>query len=262
MTQAPTPGGFAHATTPVTATLIVTDDADLETGDIRLDDIDAYYARPQGEGPFPVVLIAHEIFGVHEHIRDVVRRFAKAGYLAVAPELFQRQGDVRQLAGFEQIRPVVAQVPDDQVFADLDAALDWAIAHGGDAARVAMTGFCWGGRIAWLYAARQPRLRAVVAWYGRLVGEVTANQPRFPADVVQALKAPVLGLYGGADTSIPQDTVAPFQAALAASGGASEVHVYPEAGHAFYADYRPSYHAEAARDGWQRTLEWFRRHGV
>ncbi|GAA5785312.1 carboxymethylenebutenolidase [Chitiniphilus shinanonensis] len=262
MTQAPTPAGFAHATPPVTATLIVTDDAGLETGDIRLGEIDAYFARPQGAGPFPVVLVVHEIFGVHEHIRDVVRRFAKAGYLAVAPELFQRQGDVRQLGEFDQIRPVVARVADEQIFADLDAALDWAVAHGGDAARVALNGFCWGGRIAWLYAARQPRLRAAVAWYGRLVGEATANQPRFPADVAAELQVPVLGLYGGRDSGIPLDTVAAFQAALRAAGDPSEIHVYPEAGHAFYADYRPNYHAASAQDGWQRTLAWFRRHGV
>lgn len=262
MSQTP----LAQAVQPASPTQIHTEATGLVEGDIRIDApagaYTAYRAAPQGLGPYPVVLVIHEIFGVHEHIRDVARRFAKLGYLAIAPELFERQGDVKQLANIEEIRPVVASVPDEQVLADLDAALAWATQHGGDIDRVGVTGFCWGGRITWLYAAHQPRLKAAVAWYGRLVGESTANQPRFPLDVAGKLLAPVLGLYGGADAGIPLDTVAQLQQALAKVGSVSTVHVYPDTPHAFYADYRPSYRAEAAADGWQRLQAWFKRHGV
>ena len=219
---------------------------------------------------FPVVLVAQEIFGVHEHIKDVCRRFAKRGYLAIAPELVARQGDPRPYTNTQQlIAEVVSKVPDAQVMGDLDAAVAWAAANGGDTGKLAVTGFCWGGRQTWLYAAHQPKVKAGVAWYGRLVGDSTALTPRHPLDVAAQLKAPVLGLYGGADTGIALDTVERMKAALAAAGaqgnaaaGASQFVVYPDAPHAFHADYRPSFRKDAAEDGWKRALAWLRQHGV
>ncbi len=259
--------GFALAVQPVVGqTMITTDSAGLEAGEVRIPVADgtipAYRAMPAQGGPFPVVLVVSEIFGVHEHIKDVCRRFAKEGYLAVAPELFARQGDPSRYTDIQQlIREVVSKVPDAQVVADLDATAQWAFgASKGDPQRLAVTGFCWGGRITWLYAAHQPRLRAGVAWYGRLVGEPTANQPRHPLDVVEELKAPVLGLYGGKDQGIPLDTVELMQEAAAKAGKTVEFVVYPDAPHAFHADYRPSYREGPARDGWQRCLAWFARH--
>jgi len=226
-----------------------------------LGDFPAYYAAPEATGKPPVVLVVQEVFGVHEHIKDVVRRIAKLGYWAVAPELYHRQGDVSQLSSIAEIRPLVAKVPDAQVLSDLDASVRWASAQGADAARLGITGFCWGGRIAWLYAAHQPALKAAVAWYGRLLGDHTPNQPMHPIDVAGELRAPVLGLYGGDDASIPLDTVERMQAALAQAGSAqSVIHVYPDAPHAFYADYRPSYRAHAAQDGFARLEAWFSRY--
>ncbi|KAF0815140.1 Carboxymethylenebutenolidase [Andreprevotia sp. IGB-42] len=265
MSQNQTPG-FAAATQPITAdTRIETDAYELKTGDISIDAplgaFPAYYAAPAQPGPYPVVLVIQEIFGVHEYIRDTARRLAKLGYLAIAPALYHRQGEVADLA-IEQIREVVAKVPDEQVLSDLDATVSWANAHGGDADRLAITGFCWGGRITWLYAAHQPALKAAVAWYGKLEGPSTPNQPRFPIDVAGKLHAPVLGLYGGADAGIPLESVEKLQAKLKAAGGDSSIHVYPDAPHAFHADYRPSYRAEAAQDGWQRLQAWLKQHGV
>ena len=258
--------GIAAAIEPVIATQIHTTSAGLLASDITIPTADgnipAYVALPSGDGPHPVVLVVQEIFGVHEHIRDVVRRFAHLGYLAIAPELYVRQGDVSQLPLIDDIRRVAASVPDAQVLSDLDATLAWATSHSGDAKRVAITGFCWGGRITWLYAAHQPALKAAVAWYGRLQGESTHLQPRAALDVVGELKAPVLGLYGGQDSGIPQDSVQKFLFALNEVGSRSKVHIYAEAPHAFFADYRSSYRKVAAEDGWQRALEWFRQHGV
>jgi len=222
-----------------------------------------YHASPEGSGPFPIVLVIQEIFGVHEHIRDVVRRFAKAGYLAVAPELYFRLGDPSTASSIDELRAnFVAKAPDAVVLSDLDDTLAWATSQGGDGARVGVTGFCWGGRITWLYAAHQPKVRAGVAWYGRLAGPTNANNPRHPVDVAGELKAPVLGLYGGEDTGIPLADVDRLSAGLAAAGGGSTVVVYPTAPHAFFADYRPSYREADARDGWSRALDWFSRHGV
>lgn len=260
--------GFALAVRPVAEkTLIVTDSRGLVAGEIRIPakdrEIPAYRAFPAGGGKHPVILVVHEIFGVHEHIKDVTRRLAKLGYLAIAPELFARQGDVSTLSGIDEIlEKVVSKVPDEQVLADLDAALQWAGQHDGDIERLGITGFCWGGRITWLYAAHQPKLKAGVAWYGRLVGAATPLTPKFPVDVANELKAPVLGLYGGQDQGIPQDTVERMRAALRAEGSPSRIHVYPDAPHAFYADYRPSYRKDAADDGWRRLQAWFKEHGV
>lgn len=263
--------GFAAAVLPVAADTVIRTPADgLLAGEVTIDvagfQLPAYRAAPAAGGNLPVVLVVSEIFGVHEHIADVARRFARQGYLAIAPELFVRQGDP---SGYGEIArlmaEVISQVPDAQVMNDLDACVTWAARHGGDTQRVAVTGFCWGGRISWLYAAHSARVRSGVAWYGRLVGQPTALQPRHPVDLAGDLKAPVLGLYGEKDGGIPLDSVERMRAALAQGGTAarqSEFVVYPGAGHAFHADYRPSYLKTAAADGWQRCLGWFRRHGV
>jgi len=260
--------GFALAVRPVSAQTISTDAQGLEAGEVKIPVADgtipAYRALPASGGPFPVVLVAQEIFGVHEHIKDVCRRFAKLGYLAVAPELYARQGDVSQMAEINEIvTKVVAKVPDAQVMADLDATVNWAEKSGkGDANRLGITGFCWGGRIVWLYAAHSARLKAGVAWYGRLVGQTSDLTPKFPLDLVSALKAPVLGLYGGADSGIPNETVEQMRAALQAAGSPSQIVLYPDTPHGFYADYRPSYRKEQAQDGWKRLQEWFKKYGA
>jgi carboxymethylenebutenolidase len=257
--------GFAFAVQPVATTTLQTDDRGLVAGDIRIPVRDgamyAYRAMPEGRGDLPVVILIHEIWSVHEHFKDLCRRLAKLGYLAVAPDLFGRQGNVSDVT-IEEVRQVVAKVPDAQVLIDLDAAFDWATANGGDAARVGVTGFCWGGRMTWLYCAHNPRLQAGVAWYGPVAKPVTDLQPRHPVDIAAALKCPVLGLYGGEDAGIPNDTVERMRAALQSAAQPSEIVVFEGMPHAFHADYRPSYRAEAARDGWQRMLDWFRRHGV
>jgi len=258
---------FAAAVQPVAAqSQVITDTQGLVAGEVRVaaegGEMPAYRAMPANGRNLPIVLVVQEIFGIHEHIKDIVRRFAKAGYLAVAPELYARQGDVSKLADIEEIRPIVAQVPDAQVLSDLDAAAAWATKNGGDAKRLAITGFCWGGRIVWLYAAHNPGLKAGVAWYGRVEGGSSALQPKHPLDIASNLNAPVLGLYGGADAGIPNDGVDRMRAALMAANQPSEIHTYPDTPHGFHADYRPSYRRPAAEDGWRRTLEWFRKHGV
>ena len=260
--------GFAMAVLPVSAQTITTDTEDLEAGDVSIPTADgripAYRAMPKSGKSFPVVLVVQEIFGVHEHIKDICRRFAKLGYMAVAPELYARQGDVSKLTDIQEIiAKVVSKVPDAQVMSDLDAATDWAAKSGkGDTRRLGITGFCWGGRITWLYAAHNPKLKAGVAWYGRLVGQASDLQPKHPIDIAGSLHAPVLGLYGGKDQGIPLDTVEQMRAALKAAGNPSEIVVYPDAGHAFNADYRPSYNKEAAEDGWKRLQQWFKKYGA
>ncbi len=259
--------GFAAAVQPVSAsTQITTDSRGLTAGEVKIavkdGEIPAYRAMPAGGKNLPTVLVVQEIFGVHEHIKDVCRRFAKAGYLAIAPEMYARQGDVSKLDDIDQIRPIVAKVPDAQVMSDLDAAAGWAAKHGGNPAKLAITGFCWGGRVTWLYAAHNQDVKAGVAWYGRVVGQASKLTPKHPIDLVGDINAPVLGLYGGADGGIPNDTVDKMRAALKAAGKKSEIHTYPGMPHAFHADYRPSYRKEAADDGWKRLLDWFRKHGV
>jgi carboxymethylenebutenolidase len=261
--------GFAAAAGPVAAdTVITTGSEGLTAGEVKIPtadvEIPAYRAMPAKGGPFPVVLVVQEIFGVHEHIKDLCRRFAKEGYLAVAPELYARQGDPTKFTDWKQLyAEVVSKVPDAQVMSDLDAAVAWAGKSGsGDVKRVGVTGFCWGGRITWLYCAHSSQVKAGVAWYGRLVGETSPLQPKYPIDVVAELKAPVLGLYGGQDQGIPLADVEKMRAALAAAKNPSEIVVFPEAGHGFNADYRPSYRAEDAREGWRQALAWFRRHGA
>ena len=267
--------GYAAAALPIMAqTAIKTSTDGLTAGEVTIDvagfKMPAYRAQPAGQTGLPVVLVLSEIFGVHEYIADTARRFARAGYLAIAPELFVRQGDAQSYGEMAKLMSeVIAKVPDAQVLADLDATAAWAAAHGGHTDKLGVTGFCWGGRQTWLYAAHNPKVRAGVAWYGRLVGQPNALTPRNPIDVAEQLKGPVLGLYGAADTGIPLDTVDKMKAALAkaaeqgnAAAKASQFVVYPDAPHAFHADYRPSFRKEAAEDGWKRALAWFQQHGV
>ncbi len=262
--------GFAAAVLPVTAQALTTDSAGLDAGAVRIDvngfDMPAYRAAPAGRSGLPVVLVVSEVFGVHEHIADVARRFAKQGYLAIAPDLFVRQGDATAQPDMAKLMSdIVSKVPDAQVMSDLDATVAWARGHGGDVSRLGVTGFCWGGRITWLYTAHQPAVKAAVAWYGRLVGSASALAPQHPVDVAARLAAPVLGLYGGADTGIPPATIEQMKAALAAGNAAAKASrfiVYPDAPHAFHADYRPSYRPVAAQDGWKRALAWFKANGV
>ncbi len=260
--------GFAMAVRPVSAGTITTDSKGLVAGEVRIPvadgEIPAYRAMPESVGPFPVVLVVQEIFGVHEHIKDVCRRFAKEGYLAVAPELYARQGDVSQFTDYRQIfAEVVSKVPDSQVMSDLDAAVAWAEKTGsGRADALGVTGFCWGGRITWLYAAHNPRLSAGVAWYGRLAGEGSELQPKYPLELAAQLKAPVLGLYGAEDQGIPLTDVEQMRAALEAAKQPSEIVVFDGAPHGFHADYRASYRPEQARQAWRQCLEWFRKNGV
>jgi carboxymethylenebutenolidase len=258
--------GFALAVQPVSAQTITTDTNGLTAGEVKIPvadgEIPAYRAMPAKGKSFPTVLVVQEIFGVHEHSKDLCRRFAKAGHFAVAPELYARQGDVSKLTDFNEIRKIVAKVPDAQVMSDLDATVAYAKKSGADSSKLGITGFCWGGRIVWLYSAHNPNLKAGVAWYGRLVGTASELNPKHPVDIAAQLKAPVLGLYGGKDTGIPQDTVEQMRAAIKAANGKSEIVVYPNAGHGFNADYRPGYDKEAAQDGWRRLQEWFKKYGA
>ena len=263
--------GFAAAVLPVMSqTVIKTDSADLLVGEVLIPvgdfKLPAYRAAPLGKANAPVVLVISEIFGVHEHIADVARRLAKQGYFAVAPELFVRQGDAGAYGEIAKLlSDVVNKVPDTQVMTDLDATTAWAKGQGADASRLGITGFCWGGRITWLYAAHNPAVKAGVAWYGRLQGAVSALNPAQPIDRVGQLNGPVLGLYGGKDSGIPVESVNAMKTALAggsAAAKASQFLVYPDAPHAFHADYRPSYRKDAADDGWQRCLAWFKSQGV
>jgi len=259
--------GFALAVQPVCAqTMIVTDTTGLSAGEVQIpvgkEYIPAYMAMPAQGQAFPTILVVQEIFGVHEHIKDVCRRFAKQGYLAIAPEMYYRQGDVTKLKDNKEIfAQVVSKVADSQVMGDLDAAVAWADASGfGNTAKLGITGFCWGGRITWLYAAHNPNVKAGVAWYGRLVGDKNAMTPSHPIDHVAQINAPVLGLYGGADAGIPNNTVEQMNAALKKAGKPSSIHLYPDTPHAFHADYRPSYRKEQAEDGWKRATAWFKRY--
>lgn len=260
--------GFALAVQPVSAQTITTGTEGLIAGEVNIPvsdgQIPAYRAMPETGRSFPVVLVVQEIFGVHEHIKDICRRFAKLGHVAIAPEMYSRQGDVSKLTNINEIiSKVVSKVPDAQVMSDLDATVAWAKRLSkGDTNKLAITGFCWGGRIVWLYAAHTRQLKAGVAWYGRLVGAPDELHPTHPVDIAAQLKAPVLGLYGGKDTGIPQDTVEKMRAAVKAAGGKSEIVVYPDAGHGFNADYRPGYDKNAAQDGMRRLQEWFKKYGA
>ena len=261
--------GFAAAVQPsADAATITTDTQGLTAGEVQVPvsdgSIPAYRAMPASGGPFPTILVVQEIFGVHEHIKDICRRFAKLGYFAVAPALFAREGDVSRMTDVKKIvAEVAAKVPDAQAMSDLDATVAWADGSGkADTGRLGITGFCWGGRIVWLYAAHNDHLKAAVAWYGPLASGGTELQPKSPIDLAAAMKAPVLGLYGGADANITAEHIARMKDALTKAGKTAEFVVYPNAPHAFNADYRPSYREGPARDGWQRCLSWFKTHGV
>jgi carboxymethylenebutenolidase len=219
---------------------------------------------PQRGNNLPVVIVVQEIFGVHEHIKDICRRLAKAGYCAVAPELFARQGDVSKITDVQQIiSTVVSKVPDAQVISDIDATVDWAIRSSrGNRQRIAITGFCWGGRIVWLYAALSNNIKAGAAWYGHLDDPASAMTPKQPVDYVGALRAPVIGFYAGKDTGIPQTSVEKMRTALKIVDSSSQIFVYPDVEHGFNADYRPSYNKEAAQDAWAKMLKWFKQNGV
>jgi len=252
--------GFALAVQPVSAETIVTDNAGLTAGEVRIPvrggEIPGYRAMPAGGKDLPLVLVVQEIFGVHEHIRDVCRRLAKLGYIAVAPELFVRQGDVSKLSDMKEIFAIVEKVPDMQVMHDLDDTMSWARKNGANVTQVAITGFCWGGRIVWLYCEHNPMVAAGVAWYGRLEGQSNDLRPTSPIDIAPKLKVPVLGLYGGADTGISKESIEKMRLALKTAKSKSEMIVYPDAPHAFFADYRPSYRKEAAEDGWKKMRDW------
>lgn len=260
--------GFTMATTVVVGQTITTDAAGLEAGEVQIPTADGmmpgYRAMPAGAGPFPIILVNEEIFGVHEYIKDICRRLAKAGYCAVAPELYARQGDLTKMTDVQAIvRDVIAKKPDAEMLADLDAAAKWAVASSkGDASKLGVTGFCRGGRGVWLYVAHNPAVKAGVAWYGPLGGNKTEIQPKTAADIVGDLKAPVLGLYGAADTGIPVADVEKQAAAAKAAGKTVEITIFPETPHGFHADYRPSYRKAQAEEGWTKMLAWFKTYGV
>lgn len=261
--------GFAMAVRPICAqTQIKTDATGLTAGEVKIPaggvEIPAYRAMPATGSNFPVVLVVQEIFGVHEHIKDICRRFGKLGFLAIAPEMYARQGDVSKLTDFQEILKIVGKVPDSQVMADLDATVAYAATTGkADVAKLSVTGFCWGGRVVWMYAAHNSKLKAGVAWYGRLIGAPGEMTPKHPLDVAKDLKAPVLGLYGAKDRGIPLDSVEKMREALKAVGNTkSRIDVYQEADHGFHADYRPTYHDSSAKDGWQKLQAWFKQNGA
>jgi carboxymethylenebutenolidase len=260
--------GFAAAVMPVVAqSVIKTDTAGLTAGEVSImvdgQKVPVYRAQPQGKTGLPVILVVSEIFGVHEYIADVTRRFAKQGYLALAPDLFVRHGNPAAFASVPEIqKEIIAKVPDAQVMKDLDACVAWAKGNGGNADKLGITGFCWGGRMTWLYTAHNPKVKAGVAWYGRLAGDKTALNPSHPIDYAPTIKAPVLGLYGGKDGGIPLESVEKMKSALADGTSKSEFRIYENSGHAFHADYRPSYVEADAKDGWSRCLAWFKSHGV
>ncbi len=261
--------GFALAVQPICAqTAITTDAKDLTAGEVKIPVnggvMPGYRACPAKGHGFPIALVVQEIFGVHEHIKDLCRRLAHAGYCAVAPELYSRQGDVSKMTDVNEIvTKVVSKVPDAEVMSDLDATANWAAkaAHG-DAARIVITGFCWGGRIVWLYAAHNSKLRAGAAWYGRLEGDKNEMTPKNPIDMVGSLRAPIIGFYGGKDTGIPDQSIEKMRGALTVVGDPSQINVYPEAQHGFNADYRPSYDKDAAQDAWKKMLAWFKKYGA
>jgi carboxymethylenebutenolidase len=260
--------GFALAAQPISAKTITTSSQGLTAGEVKIPIVDgeipAYQAMPAKGGPFPVILVVQEIFGVHEHIKDVCRRFAKQGYLAIAPALYARQGDVSKMTDIQEIiTKVVAKVPDAQVLSDLDSTVDWAKKSGkGDITKLGITGFCWGGRIVWMYADHNPKVKAAVAWYGPLTGEASELKPKNPVDIAASLKVPVLGLYGGSDDSIPLASIEQIKKTLKDAGNPSEIVVYPNTPHGFHADYRPTYRKEQADDGDRRLQAWFKKYGV
>lgn len=260
--------GFALSVQPVAATAITTDASGLEAGEVKIPvsegQMPAYRAMPAKGTKLGTILVIHEIFGVHEWIKDVARRFAKAGYLAVAPDLYARYGDATKYTDIKAlVADLVRKVPDEGVISDLDAAATWSAANGGDGDKIGVTGFCWGGRQTWLYTAHNPKVKAGVAWYGHMVRPEGSTAPKHPVEVAADIKGRVLGLYGGKDQGIGQNQIDAMRAALKAAGDTkSEIVVFPDADHGFLADYRPSYNEATAKEGWKRALDWFKAHGV
>ena len=260
--------GLTLATTRVQAQIIHTDSAGIVAEEVKIptaegDAVPGYFAKPTGPGPFPIVLVNEEIFGVHEYIKDICRRFAKLGYAAVAPEIYARIGDLSKMTDAAAIfRDVINKEPDATMLSDLDSAVKFAVSQGGDPARLGVTGFCRGGRSTWLYAIHNPTVKAAVAWYGQITGPHTDIQPQWPADLAGGLHAPLLGLYGGQDGSIKPEDVQAAAARARAAGQTVEIVYYPDAPHGFHADYRPSYKEADATDGWTRLLAWFKKYGV
>jgi carboxymethylenebutenolidase len=259
--------GFALAVRPTSAWAVLTSDEGLVSGAVKIPTLEgempAYRAMPKGAEPFPVVLVIQEIFGVHEYIQDVCRRLAKQGYLAVAPSLYFRHGDVTQMKDIKKIvSDVVSKVEQPKVMADLDSTVEWVGKNSGDTNRMGITGFCWGGRVTWLYTAHNPKIKAAVAWYGPLVGSPSSTQTPNPIDIAAELKTPVLGLYGGKDDHIAQTDIEKMRTILKSGKSGSEIDVYPDAEHGFHADYRPSYNEKDAKDGWFKLLAWFAKNGV
>ena len=259
--------GFTLATERVDAQALHTDTAGLVAGEMQVPveggQLPGYFARPQGAGPFPTVIVIEEIFGIHEYIKDTCRRLAKLGYLAATVELYARLGDLSKMTDAATIvRDVISKAPDATMLSDLDSLVDWTTANGGDANRLGVTGFCRGGRGVWMYDAHSPRLKAAVAWYGPVLGAPSAIQPQTVMDIAGDLRCPLLGLYGAKDPGINPSDVKAAEAKAKAAGATVEIVVYPEAGHGFHADYRPTYVRDAAADGWDRMLAWFRKYGV
>lgn len=259
--------GFALSVQPISAATITTDTAGLETGEAKIPvadgEIPAYFAKPAKGTKLKTVIVIQEIFGVHEWIKDICRRFAKEGYFAVAPYLYSRQGDALAYTDIQKlVAEIVMKVDDNVVLTDLDSTAKWAAGNGGDAAKLGVTGFCWGGRQTWLYTAHNPNVKAGVAWYGQLVRREGNTQPKHPVEVAGALKGRVLGLYGELDKGIPLSQVEAMREAIKAAGDTSEIIVYPGADHGFLADYRPQYNEAAAKEAWAKCLGWFKSHGV
>ncbi len=265
--------GYALAASPVSAQAIKTDfnglkcsDETITYGDSKLP---IYVAKPEkASGPLPVMIVVSEIFGVHEYIADVAHRFAKLGYLAIAPEFFYRAGNPQQVGSMAQLMSdIVSKTPDQQVLQDVEETMKWAKEHGGHATRIGINGFCWGGRVVWLSCEKVRGIKAGVAWYGRLTGEKTPNFPNTPIELANQLKAPVLGLYGAKDAGISVSTVSQMQNTLHQlktnrAAQQSEFILYSAAGHAFHADYRATYVPAAAKDGWEKATAWFKEKGV
>ena len=259
--------GFALSVQPVSAETITTDASGLRAGEVKIPvadgEIPAYRAMPSGKTNLATILVVHEIFGVHEWVKDICRRLAKQGYLAVAPYLYSRQGDALAYTDIKKlVDEVVMKAEDEPVLSDLDATVKWAAANGGNAAKLAVTGFCWGGRITWLYTAHNPSIKAGVAWYGGLVPKGEHPRPMQAVSLADKMHGRVLGLYGGLDKGITAEDVEAMRTALKAAGDKSEIVVFADAEHGFLADYRPSYNEADAKAGWAKALDWFKAHGV
>lgn len=266
--------GFALAVLPVSAWALSTPSDGLVVGPIEIpvgggQMMPGYRARPKNGTNLPTIIVIHEVFGVHEYVQDVCRRFARLGYVAIAPYLYFRKGDVTKISDLKQLLPIVQSVPQTGVWSDLDALVAWlpkldqpSGAPYANTGKLGITGFCWGGGTTWTYSAHSSALKAGVAWYGPLAGTATPTQSTFPVDIAATLKTPVLGLYGGKDTHISAADIAKMREALKTGASHSEIVVYPDAEHGFHADYRPSYNAKDAQDGWERALGWFKANGV